>query len=69
VLIERAEPQALRAAIQTVAAGSWDREALRSRALEFSTERFLERMRAWLDEASTDARGRPVRWVESALQQ
>jgi glycosyltransferase involved in cell wall biosynthesis len=69
VLIERADLQAVRAAVQTVAAGSWDREALRSRALEFSTEPFLERMRAWLDEASTDARGRPVRWVESALQQ
>jgi glycosyltransferase involved in cell wall biosynthesis len=69
VLIERAELQALRAGIRAVAAGSWDREALRSRALEFSTERFLDRMRAWLDEASAVARGRPVRWTESALRQ
>lgn len=69
VLIERAEPQALQAGVRAVATGSWDREALRSRALEFSTERFLERMRVWLDEASADARGRPVRWAESALRQ
>ena len=69
VLIERAEAHALRAGVRAVATGSWDREALRSRALEFSTERFLEAMRAWLDEASIDARGRPVRWAESALRQ
>lgn len=67
VLIERAELQPLRSAVRTVAAGSWDREALRSRALEFATDRFLERMRAWLDEASTAARGRPARWTSSAL--
>jgi hypothetical protein len=41
----------------------WDPAALRTRALEFSTERFLERMREWLDETSTQKRGRAVRWA------
>jgi len=68
VLIERPDLQAVRAGIQEVATRSWDRDALRSRALEFSTERFLEQMRSWLDEASAEARGRPVRWADSALQ-
>jgi hypothetical protein len=47
-----------------VATGSWDRQTLRSRALDFSTERFLERMRDWLDEVSLEVRGRPVRWAD-----
>jgi glycosyltransferase involved in cell wall biosynthesis len=65
VLIERAELRPLQQAVQAVAAGNWDRQALRSRACEFSTERFLEQMRLWLDEVSVEARGRPVRWAES----
>jgi glycosyltransferase involved in cell wall biosynthesis len=64
VLIERAELEPLRAAVRAVAARAWDRQALRSRALEFSTDRFLEQTRAWLDEASLAARGRPVRWAD-----
>lgn len=66
VLIERADVEALRAGIGAVATGTWDRNALRSRALEFSTGRFLEQMRTWLDEASIEARGRPVSWAEPA---
>lgn len=66
VLIPTAEPTALKEGIRAVATGSWDTETLRGRALEFSTERFLERMRSWLDEASTAARGRPIRWASSA---
>jgi glycosyltransferase involved in cell wall biosynthesis len=67
VLIEDAEVRALQAGIRAVATRSWDREALRSRALGFSTERFLEQMRAWLEEASAEARGRPLRWTAAAL--
>jgi len=67
LLIERAELQALQAAVREVAERSWDPQALRSRALEFSADRFLEQMRTWLDEASVEARGRPVRWTGSAL--
>jgi len=67
VLIEQAELRALRAGIHAVATGSWDRHALRSRALEFSTDRFLDRMRSWLNEASVEARQRPVQWADSAL--
>jgi hypothetical protein len=67
VLIERAELRTLQAGVQAVATGSWDSHALRTRALEFSTGRFLDRMRSWLDDVSTEARGRPVRWADPAL--
>ena len=67
VLIEGAELGALQSGVRAVATGSWDAQALRSRAFEFSTERFLEQMRAWLDEASAEARGRPISWTASAL--
>jgi glycosyltransferase involved in cell wall biosynthesis len=63
VLIGAAELGALRAAISVVADSDWDSRELRARALEFSSERFLERMRDWLDEASRLARGRAVRWA------
>jgi glycosyltransferase involved in cell wall biosynthesis len=63
VLIGEAELGALRAAIGAVADSDWDPRELRARALEFSTERFLGRMHAWLDEASRLARGRAVRWA------
>jgi glycosyltransferase involved in cell wall biosynthesis len=63
VLVERAELGPLRDAVRAVAETAWDPAALRARALEFSTERFLERMRQWLDEASTQKRGRPVTWT------
>jgi glycosyltransferase involved in cell wall biosynthesis len=69
VLIERAELPELRAAVREVAERPWDPQALRSRALEFSADRFLEQMRTWLDKASVEARRRPVRWVESAVTQ
>ncbi len=68
VLIERPELGELQAAVREVAQRSWDRHALRSRALEFSADRFLEQMRAWLDETSVEARGRPIRWAESPVQ-
>lgn len=44
VLVERAGPAALRAAIEQVASEQWDRASLRARAEEFSRERFLERL-------------------------
>lgn len=62
VLIEQAELEPLRAAIRRVAETTWEPAALRARALEFSAGRFLERMREWLDETSTQRRGAPVRW-------
>jgi glycosyltransferase involved in cell wall biosynthesis len=64
VLIERADLEQLRTAIRSVAETTWDPAALRARALEFSTERFLERMRAWLDETSTQKRGHGVSWTQ-----
>jgi glycosyltransferase involved in cell wall biosynthesis len=67
VLIERAELRTLQAGVHAVAKGSWDSQTLRARALEFSTDRFLDRMRSWLDNVSAQARGRPVRWADSAL--
>jgi glycosyltransferase involved in cell wall biosynthesis len=63
VLIERAELEPLRAAIRSAAETQWDAAALHARALEFSTERFLARMREWLDETSMRKRGRAVRWA------
>jgi glycosyltransferase involved in cell wall biosynthesis len=63
VLIERAELEPLRAAIRSAAEKQWDPAALHARALEFSTERFLVAMREWLDETSTQKRGRTVRWA------
>ncbi|HEV2060352.1 MAG TPA: glycosyltransferase [Solirubrobacteraceae bacterium] len=44
VLVARADPVALRAAIERVASEQWDRAALRARAEEFSRERFVERL-------------------------
>jgi glycosyltransferase involved in cell wall biosynthesis len=67
LLIERAEVPELQAAVRETAARSWDPHALRARALEFSADRFLEQMRTWLDEASAEARGRPLRWAESTV--
>jgi glycosyltransferase involved in cell wall biosynthesis len=63
ILIDSAEVAQLRAAIRSVAGATWDPAALRARAEEFSTERFLERMRTWLDASSAKARGRGVRWA------
>jgi glycosyltransferase involved in cell wall biosynthesis len=63
VLIGKAGLRELREAIRTVSESGWDRSELRSRALEFSTQRFLEQMRAWLDQSSRDARGRALRWA------
>jgi glycosyltransferase involved in cell wall biosynthesis len=64
VLIDRAEVETLRAAIRSVAESAWDPAALRRRALEFSSERFLERMRQWLEESSNHARGHGIRWAK-----
>jgi glycosyltransferase involved in cell wall biosynthesis len=63
VLVQDAELRELQAAVRTVAEAEWDPVGLRSRALEFATDRFLERMRTWLDESSRQARGREVRWA------
>jgi glycosyltransferase involved in cell wall biosynthesis len=65
VLIEEAALGPLRAAIRSVAEMDWDPAELRSRASEFTTERFLERMRKWLDESSLRARGHEVRWAQA----
>ncbi len=64
VLIERPERSLLREAVRRVAGSAWDPAALHARALEFSHERFLERMNAWLDECSQRARGRGIRWAD-----
>jgi glycosyltransferase involved in cell wall biosynthesis len=48
VLIQTAEVESLRAALDDVATRTWDPTALRARATEFSEERFLVRMRALL---------------------
>jgi glycosyltransferase involved in cell wall biosynthesis len=64
VLIDEAELEPLRAAIRSAAETTWDPAELRARALEFSTERFLERMREWLDELSMEKRGHAVRWAQ-----
>jgi glycosyltransferase involved in cell wall biosynthesis len=66
VLIAKAEVAALQEGIHAIATSTWDTDTLRRRALEFSVERFLERMRSWLDEASTAARGRPIRWADAS---
>jgi len=63
MLIDRAEVEQLRIAIRSVAESPWDAPALRARALEFSRERFLERMREWLDRSSVEARGHGIRWA------
>ncbi|HEY2183024.1 MAG TPA: glycosyltransferase [Gaiellaceae bacterium] len=63
VLIERPERSLLREAVRRVAGSAWEPAALHARALEFSHERFLERMNAWLDECSERARGRGIRWA------
>ena len=63
ILIDEATLEPLRTAIRSVAETSWDPAALHARALEFSTERFLDHLREWLDEASTQKRGHAVRWA------
>lgn len=63
VLVKEAELSELRSAICSVADSAWDPAALRSRSLEFSTGRFLTRMREWLDESSRRARGRGIHWA------
>jgi glycosyltransferase involved in cell wall biosynthesis len=64
-LIEKPELGPLRYAIRSVAEMDWDPAELHSRASEFATERFLERMRDWLDESSLKARGHQVRWAQA----
>jgi glycosyltransferase involved in cell wall biosynthesis len=63
VLIDRAEVEQLREAIRLAAESTWDPAALRGRALEFSRERFLERMLEWLEESSMKTRGHGIRWA------
>jgi glycosyltransferase involved in cell wall biosynthesis len=66
VLVERPEADILRDAVRHVASTTWHPAALHARALEFSAERFLERMRDWLDECSRDARGSGIRWTTNS---
>jgi glycosyltransferase involved in cell wall biosynthesis len=63
VLLDRPDLDRLRTAIEQVAESDWDPAALRARALEFSRERFLVRIREWLDDSSLEARGHAVRWA------
>jgi glycosyltransferase involved in cell wall biosynthesis len=63
VLVEKAGVDELRTAVRKTAEAAWNPDELHTRALEFSTERFLTQMRAWLDEASWQARGRGIRWA------
>jgi glycosyltransferase involved in cell wall biosynthesis len=65
VLVDRADVRELRAAIHLAAEATWDPRELHSRALEFSTQRFLTRMCEWLDESSSQARGRGLRWTDA----
>lgn len=53
VLLERADVELVRRAVVAVAERSWDEEALRRRAEEFSRQRFLRRM----EELIADVRG------------
>ena len=50
VLVARPEPGLVREAVRRVAAERWDASALAGRAREFSRERFLTRMGAYLSE-------------------
>ncbi|MDQ3630419.1 MAG: glycosyltransferase [Actinomycetota bacterium] len=52
VLVDRADPAQIRAAVERVASEPWDRSALRARAEEFSRERFLERLTAAVEQCS-----------------
>ena len=50
VLVDRADPERIRAAVKRLATQEWDRTALRARAEEFSRERFLERLAAVIEQ-------------------
>ncbi len=50
LLVERADPASVRAAVERLAARDWDRDALAARAAEFSRERFLERLLQAIEE-------------------
>jgi len=60
VLIQRPELDELRQAVRTLADREWEPAALAERARSFSSDRFVERLREWLDDASRSARGRPL---------
>jgi glycosyltransferase involved in cell wall biosynthesis len=53
-LVERPEVGVVRAAVLRVAQSQWDAQALAARAREFSRERFLSRLRHYLDELLAD---------------
>jgi glycosyltransferase involved in cell wall biosynthesis len=48
LLLEEPTVDKLRAAIESLASGRWERDALAKRASEFSRERFLDRMSAYV---------------------
>jgi glycosyltransferase involved in cell wall biosynthesis len=60
ILIEHAELDELRQAVRSLADREWDPAALVVRARSFSSERFVERLREWIDDASRTVRGRPL---------
>lgn len=66
LLLERSDLADVRAAIRAAATSSWEPRKLRDRAEEFSGERFLRRMREWLEESSWSARGHGLRWASPA---
>ena len=51
VLLEEADVTSLRAAVRRVAEASWDAERLHQQALEFSTDRFVERFGRVVEDA------------------
>jgi glycosyltransferase involved in cell wall biosynthesis len=51
VIVDTPSVEAIRGAVERVAAQSWDRAALAARADEFSRERFVTRLTAYLGEA------------------
>lgn len=65
VLIERADLRELRVAIRQMAESRRSPRELRSRALEFATDRFLARLREWLEETSRRVRGHGLRWTDA----
>ena len=50
ILVDRADPPQIRAAVERVAGEQWNRSAMRARAGEFSRQRFLERMAAVVEQ-------------------
>ena len=50
VLVDTAKPEAIREAVRRVAEERWDAGSLAARAREFSRQRFVERLRSWIED-------------------